>query len=85
MPRFTKATVLLNAPHLQNDMQVCGFSLDHVLSVINEPTNPNSSSYSFKWFRRKWGQQKIRVAYTVCQSMDGKEYAIVNDVIADVP
>ncbi len=85
MPTFTKANVILNAPHLENDMQVCGFSLDHVLSVINESTNLNSSGYSFKWFRRKWGQQKIRVAYTIRTSMDGKEYAVVNDVIADVP
>ncbi len=85
MAPFTKATVILNAPHLHNDMQVCGFTLDHVLAVINESTNPNSSGYIFKWFRRKWGNQKIRVSYTVCTSMEGKEYAVVNDVIADVP
>ncbi len=86
MQMFSKATVILNAPYFQNDMKVCKFTFNDVLSVINEPENPEGSSVSpYKHFRRAWGKQKIRVSYTVCQSMEGKAYAVVTDVISDVP
>ncbi len=86
MPVFSKATLILNAPYLQNDMKVCRFTLADVLLTINQSENPKGGTVGpFKYFRRKWGQQKIRVTYAVCKSMEGKEYAVVTDVLSDVP
>ncbi len=86
MPTFTKANVILNDDLLERDMELCGYSIDDVLSVMNDPTYYDSENATdSKWFRRKWGQQKIRVFYSLRKSAEGKEFAIINQVIADIP
>ena len=85
MPTFTKAHVIINDDLLEREMQLCGYSLDDVLSVINEPDPKGENNMHFKYFRRKCGRQKIRVSYTIRKSMQGEEYAIVNEVIPDIP
>ena len=86
MPAFTKANVILNDDLLQRDMELLGYSLADVLSVMNEPSYYDVKySVANKYFRRKWGQQKIRVFYSIRKSIQGEEFALVNQVVADIP
>jgi hypothetical protein len=88
MPAFTKANVIINDKLVQGEMKVCGYSLSDLLSVMNEPREniPHDERIPLtKYFRRKWGMQKIRVLFSIRKSIEGKEFALINQVVPDVP